>query len=185
MLNPKIRVNKYLINKIQEERHKFKKSGADISKNIGKSDGWISLLENERISNITSKDLINIFKYLNSLTEEEAEKYVENFLTERRQLTKKQGIVFYDENDESFTEEGFNQIVNNITSIFRYAFKEKSEFTYKCLNQFIENLEFDIGFILGLNKISFYNLEETNQETRQDLFNEINDIFIKYKEKIQ
>ena len=184
MLKPKIRVTKLIITKIQEDRQKIGKSGIELSAEIGKSEGWLSLLENGRIQNITSKDLMNIFKFLHSFTDEEAEQYIEDFMNETKDsLKKKVAIYRYDEENKSSTEDGYKKMIEHIITVFDIIYDKNPEYAFDSIGQFMENLQFDTGFTLALNKIPFDIFEDTDHKIRQQLFDEIGEVVKKYAKK--
>jgi len=184
MLKPKIRINKYITSIILEDRQKANKSGVELSKEIGKSESWCSLLENGRMKSVSSKDLINIFKILHSFTDQEAEQYIEDFLNEFQKITQQKVAIYrYDEKNEFLLEENFTDILETIIGLFNSIYDNNSKYAFECLNQFMKNLQFDIGFILALNKIPFNILKDTDHETRKELFDEISNVVKNYFEK--
>lgn len=163
------------------ELRKPKGNASEVAEKIGKSTGWLSMLENCKLSTVNSKDLINVFAYLLSISNQEAEEYIENFLQEQKQQFKKQeGIIFYDEDDEEYTQEGFKKITDNILHIFNHVFTEEPKFAFFSIGDFMQNLQSDVGFILALNRISFHKLENTDVKIKKQLFKEINEVAKKY-----
>lgn len=181
MLKPKIMINKIIINKIQQDRSIIGKSGSQLSTDIGKSEGWISLLENERMKTISSKDLIHIFKILKSLNDEEAEKYVLDFLNEAKESIKQdKTIVYYDENDKLQTEENFKIITNQILDFFNIVFNDNKEYAFHTLGRFMENLQSDLGFMFGIISIPFNELEDVDIKVKKKLYAEMGNVVKKY-----
>ncbi len=61
MLKHKITLTTAISNRIVELRKEKGKKSAELANDIGKSSGWVSLLENRKLSTVVSKDLIDLF----------------------------------------------------------------------------------------------------------------------------
>jgi len=185
MLKEKMKVNQSIRKLISDERIKANKSGTELSGAIGKSDAWISLLENGRIKTINLQDFVNIIITLLDCTKEEAEKYIETELERRNQELQKNStqkkVNLYSMNEENIIDETkFKKVTDNLMEGFEIAFENEPEYTFKNLIILLRNLHADMGFTLGTLGIPFYMLENVDDEVKKQLFKDIGDVVKKY-----
>ncbi|KNY26352.1 hypothetical protein [Pseudobacteroides cellulosolvens] len=180
MLKPKILINEHIRNRITEERIKSGKSGIAISKDIGKSDAWVSLLENGRILSVKSSDLINLFKELLSINEEESEKYIEDLIKSNSKESSisdnnhnKEKLNIYDKPKDLINEDNFKKFVKDINAGLKFAFKNNEEYTFNQVVLFTRNMHFDLGFMLALMSFPYYKLDKLGFEDRQNFLEKV------------
>lgn len=187
MITDKLKVTKEIKQLIIEERNNKNITGIELSRAMKKSDAWISSLENGRTKTIILKDLIRIIKTLLDCSEEEAEEYLKNKLnklSEEKETTEKNSeIVYYDKENNDNNQKSFKKITDNIQLKFNRAFENNSEYAFASAGEFMDNLQFDIGFTLALIRIPFYLLKDTDTSVRQELFDDINEVVKKYLDK--
>ncbi|WMC93213.1 helix-turn-helix domain-containing protein [Kineothrix sp. MB12-C1] len=85
MLNEKIKLNDNIRSFIRKERIDKNLITSDLSEAIGKTQGWLSQLENGRTVNITRADFINLISKIHNIANSEAELYIENYLNKERE----------------------------------------------------------------------------------------------------
>lgn len=85
MLNQKIKLNNKIRSFIKKERTEKNLLTSELSQAIGKTQGWLSQLENGRTVNITKVDFIALISYIRKISKEEAESYIEEFLNKEKE----------------------------------------------------------------------------------------------------
>ena len=85
MLDKKIKLNDNIRSFIRKERTDKNLITSDLSESIGKTQGWLSQLENGRTVNITKEDFIALISKIHNITNDEAELYIDNFLNKERE----------------------------------------------------------------------------------------------------
>jgi len=174
MLKPKVKMTENIRIKIQKERMNKGISGIDLSKQIGKSEGWASLVENGRILTIKSIDLIKVFKILLDRTEEEIEQIISDLLNESKDKTEFD-MSFYDELYK-IDEKDFNKEMSTSKELFKIAFDKKNEYTIEQLKKFNNNIDTDIGFMLYLIGLPFHKLDTIPVDDKLKILKQIEQI---------
>ncbi len=180
IMEKKIKVSPEIKKLIIKERNNKNLSGIELSKAMGKSDAWISSLENGRTKTITSTDLIAIIKLLLNISEEDADIYIQQELEKLRKEKEEKKVDQYTIEKNFVNKTEFNKITKNIIEGFDLAFENVPEYTFKSIAALRKNLHSDIGFTLGFLSIPLYLFEDIDTELKQKLFNEIGDIINKY-----
>ncbi|MBN7771835.1 hypothetical protein [Clostridium aminobutyricum] len=172
------------------ERTKKGWNKSKLSMEIGKANNFISLIESGTIKSIKKEDFKSIWIALLNLSQEEAEDYIIELINSESQIesntedSNKDGeIVYYDEENNDNNLKSFKKITDNIQFKFDKAFKNNSQYAFASVGNFMENIQFDIGFTLALIRIPFYLLKGTDKSVRQELFNDISDVVKKYLDK--
>lgn len=193
-------LNKYIRDRIRRERKTRKINGVIFSKEkLDKSGSYISHLENGIINKIEREDLEKIFRNILNIAEDELEEYIDNLLKESEESsntigtdseeplqeasTSKKIRLYYDKNNMTETEASFKKIVSNLSNAFNNIFEEEPEFIFHSLARFLENLQLDAGLTLILNRFPLKKLKDTDHEIRQQLLDEVTDVFNKYFEE--
>jgi len=181
--NEYIKLTMGIRKKIKEERIKKGLSSIELSKKyLGKSNSYISHIEHEVTKKIKKDDLIKIFKIILGIDDKETiEKYINELISDPI-ISEKEVIIYrYDEDNKSSTKESFKDMLGKITDIFNIIYDNNPEYAFDCVGQYMENLQFDTGFTLALNKIPFNEiLKNSDHEIRQQLFNKIGDAIKKH-----
>lgn len=184
MLKSKIKITSTIRDIIQELRLKSGKTGVELSTYLGKSEGWCSLVENGRISTIKHKDAIKMFAVLLNASEDEAEKYIVNLITEEaadeNSSNKKEKFLYENEYDTSEEDELFEKILENINEGFKFAYGKQKKRTFVYLDTLMHNMHFDLGLMLGITSLPFHELEDVDFKIKKKLFSEIEKIVDKF-----
>lgn len=182
--------------RIRDIRKSQKIQSVKFSKEVlGKSSAYLSHIENGKINRIPEQDLYRIFNKLLGIEGEELHNYISVMLADSEAVDdlsvdtdnidedaepSEKSIVFYDRNNKSFTETGFNKILENIEYIFNQAFKKNPEYTFKSAGELMRNMHSDLGFMLGLMSAPIHLLDKLDLDTKQNLFDEIAEVIKKY-----
>lgn len=191
MLKHKITLTTSISNRVAELRKEKGDKSAKLAKDIGKSSGWVSLLENGKLNTVLSKDLIVLFAYLLSISNDEAEKYIENLITNDSESTKEHENNDSGENykvreyNVSINESEYNKLLKDIQKGLKIIFDKTNnkEYVFRNIKRFRNNMHFDLSFMVALNGIPFFALKKVPIKEREALLNEIAELFSKYAEK--
>ena len=189
MNNKSIPLNDKLLEKIKIERVKKGWNKTELSSKVNKANNYISLIENGTIQNIKIEDLKKLLNIFYGFNNEQSEEFILNLSKDDGSVKpqddlenqidsdkQKKEIIYYDEEDQSISRINFDKLLDSITKGFNLVYDDNPKFAFSCTGEFMRNLHFDIGFMLALIRIPFYELKETDKEVRQKLYNEISDI---------
>lgn len=181
--NEYIKLTMEIRKKIKEERIKKGLSSIELSKKyLGKSNSYISHIEHEVTKKIKKDDLIKIFQIILGIDDRETiEKYINKIMSDPISSEKEVIIYRYDEDNKSSTKESFKDMLGKIANIFNIVYENDPKYAFDVVGQYMENLQFDTGFTLALNRIPFNEiLKDTDHKIRQQLFDEIGDAIKKH-----
>ncbi|AEY66618.1 helix-turn-helix transcriptional regulator [Clostridium sp. BNL1100] len=191
MLKHKITLTTSISNRVAELRKEKGLKSAKLATDIGKSSGWVSLLENGKLNTVLSKDLVVLFAYLLSISNDEAEKYIEDLLSKDSESTNENPNS---DGGENYKVREYNVLINDneyikmlkdIQKGFKFIFENASnkEYVFQNIKRFNNNMHFDLSFMVALNGIPFYALKKVPIKEKEVLLNEIAELFSKYVEK--
>lgn len=199
MLPKKVEITNNLCTIIYNKRTDVNISGKELSKKLGRSISYISLLENGRIKYLKRNEIIKIFQILYKIDEETAEQNIEKILL----ISSKDNNVdadidttiadktidkpFQADNVKDYSILGnsrSNKMVTkcfrNIESGFEVEYDKWPEKTISILRNLVASMHFDLGFMLAIFSTPFFALEGLSHDERQQFLNEVSDIFKKY-----
>lgn len=191
MLKHKVTLTTSISNRIAELRKEKGLKSAILAKDIGKSSGWVSLLENGKLNTVLSKDLIDLFAYLLSVSNDEAEQYIEDLVNKDPENTNENLNNDGGENYQvkeysiSINDSEYNKLLKDIQKGFKIIFEntKNKENVFRNIKRFRNNMHFDLSFMVALVGIPFFVLKKVPFKERESLLNEIAELFSKYAEK--
>lgn len=207
MLPKKVEITNNLCTIIYNKRTDVNISGKELSKKLGRSISYISLLENGRIKYLKRNEIIKIFQILYKIDEETAEQNIEKILliSSKENNTsipndnnvdadidttiadktidkpfQADNVKDYSILGNSRSNEMVTKCFRNIESGFEVAYDKWPEKTISILRNLVASMHFDLGFMLAIFSTPFFALEGLSHDERQQFLNEVSDIFKKY-----
>ncbi|MDF1496314.1 helix-turn-helix domain-containing protein [Caproiciproducens sp. CPB-2] len=203
MPEAKYKLTSRLSHLLQEVRNKKGISASKLSKDIGNSVSYISALENGNIKSMKESDFINIVKILYDINnDDEAKQKIQNLIAnseddsdvssisdleneEDSNIPSQENIKTYKTIDTIDNQKEFKRLIKIMNSGFTEVFKHDSKFAERELKSFIRSMRFDLGFMMAIIGIPFFTLSKLNHDERQNLYDEVSDVFKKYYEMIK
>ncbi|WP_019850653.1 helix-turn-helix transcriptional regulator [Desulfitobacterium sp. PCE1] len=186
-------ITDHIRNVIKNERKKNKIIGTKLGKEIGKSESYISHIENGNIKTIDYEDLKAIFQYILKIDQQQLSDYLEELISNSVKSDFKKtplhsslkearpNSLEYNIYDSAIMEEDFKKILDKIIEGFIVVYQGQQDYTYSSLHSFLKNLrDFDFGFMLGIIRLPFYEMKKLDLSSKQLLFNEISDFVEEY-----
>jgi hypothetical protein len=199
MLPDKIKITKEICSIIKNKREEIGISARDLSmKHLGKSQGFISSLENCRVKYLKRKDILKLFEVLYTTDENTAMQKIQSIINSQNEInpdklsetislkntskalneTNVDGT--YDTIEDPTEEITLEKLVDNIKLGFETIYKKKPDFTISTLKRFVVSLHFDFAFMMVILRTPYFALEGLDHDERQKFLNELSDIFKKY-----
>ena len=197
MLSNKIEITEEIRTIIKNKREEKKIPARDLSmKYLGKSQGYISSLENGRVKFLKRNDIIKIFEILYNINEELASTKIINIVNSSKKsdinLSKDvnfektlkplndSNIQSYETIEDPINQETGGNLVDNLKLGFETVYKKRPDFTISTLKRFVVSFHFDLAFMMVILRTPYFALEELNHDERQSFLNEFSEIFKKY-----
>lgn len=206
MITNKIGITRSLRLLIKNKRNERKITGAELSNIINQKASYISALENGRIKNLSSENLIILIKFLFDCDDTNAKSILENNLQKsdhinpmlennldlnlKNDLKKSHSdnIKTYKPIEDHTEDITVDDLMDNIKEGFKIFYKKDPDFTMSTLKRFTASFHFDIGFMMVILRTPYFALKGLDHDKRQGFLNDLSDIFNKYavqsKEKL-
>lgn len=149
---------------------------------------WYSQIEGKRTKTIKLEELINIFMMILDASYDYAKKYIEDFLSGNNKVNvvnENASVRIFkieDEDDEEMNLRHLEDAVETLKNIsyqFYNHMNNKKEAT-TMLQVFSCNILMDIGFMISLNCLNWDRLENTDDDVKHKILQEINLLIQKY-----
>lgn len=184
-MSENIEMTDVIRNKIKSGRKKRRINSVILSKEIGKSEAYISHLENGKIKKVNLYDLKRIIEIVLEIKDAELDRYVNDliFVSSDNTIINEDSVNLYKRFSKISTEENFKIGIEKINKIFSQMNKEDN-YVYTCISSFLVNLDFDSGFMISLLSLPFHTLKEfTNTSDRESFLFDVLELINKYKNK--